>query len=284
MGTVRAAFVSVVDARTGETRIYLRHTAGEMAKLWQGLTDSLIKPPSAMPAEVVRALPYPSDLLEVQLRVLEQPHWGLGRLTGGRSAMVGITGPVAEAIWEPDTSGVRVVVPYLHRDRRWINGVVRAREADGWEVLTIIRVDSLLALPDPDMLKAKWSRFPTYQQLVDSVRRDGAEIRDEPVRYWLTPLGLGAYQASFSHRGGQEPALAWISLALAERRGAGHDPEEAWQNLLGLSAPIISTGVPSARLAEARRALEAADRALKGGDLEAFGRAWDRLRRILVPQ
>jgi hypothetical protein len=68
---------------------------------------------------------------------------------------------------------------------------------------------------------------------------------------------------------------------VTDHRGAGHDLEEAWQNLLGLSAPIISASERGTQLLEARRHIEAADAALKRGDLEAFGRAWDALKRSL---
>jgi hypothetical protein len=57
--------------------------------------------------------------------------------------------------------------------------------------------------------------------------------------------------------------------------------DEAWQNLLGLSAPIIASGERGSQLLEARRYMLAADAALKRGDLEAFGRAWEALKRTL---
>ena len=53
-----------------------------VAKQWRVLTDSLIQPSSAIPSEVVRALPYPAELLEAQVRVLSEPHWGLGQVIG----------------------------------------------------------------------------------------------------------------------------------------------------------------------------------------------------------
>jgi hypothetical protein len=85
----------------------------------------------------------------------------------------------------------------------------------------------------------------------------------------------------FAQREALEPVTVWVSLAVTDRRGAGHDLEEAWQNLLGLSAPIISAGERGSRLFEARRYLEDADGALRRGDLEGFGRAWEGLKRTL---
>jgi hypothetical protein len=54
---------------------------------------------------------------------------------------------------------------------------------------------------------------------------------------------------------------------------------EAWQNLLGQSAPLLSGG--SGRLGEAREWMAIADSALKRGDWSAFGRAFEALREIL---
>lgn len=280
IGSLVAGFIAVVNAESGATTIYLRHGAGEVAKEWQVLTDSLVRPSSALPPDIVRSLPYPAELVEVQARILAQPHWGLGQVVG-RSEAVAVTGPAADALWEPDTSGVEVHVPYLPADARQLAGVVRARMADGWEQLTLFRVDSLLALPDPATLSTRWSKFPTFQQLRDSVEKEGARLEPGPVRYWPTPAGLGAYQPWFARRDAAEPVLKWVSLAITDRRGAGHDFEEAWQNLLGLSAPIISAGARGTQLLEARRFLDAAEAALSRGDLEGFGRAWEGLKRTL---
>jgi hypothetical protein len=280
VGSLRAGFVGVVQAETGRTRIYLRHSADELAKEWQGLFDSLVEPASAMPAEVVRALAYPEELLEVQVRVLEQGNWGLGELVG-RRAQVRPAGPAEAARWERDTSGVEQVVPFEREQQRQIASIVQARVADGWETLSILRIDSLVSLPSPSVLQTRWGRFPTFQQLKDSIEKAGARLDPGPVGYWPTPQGLGASQAWFVQRDSTEPVVVWLSLAVTDRRGAGHDLEEAWQNLLGVAAPVISAGERGSRLFEARRFLDAADAALRRGDLEAFGRAWDALKRTL---
>lgn len=280
VGSVVAAFVGVIRAGSGATSIFLRHGAGEVAKEWQVLTDSLIRPAPSIPPEVARALAYPAELLEVQLRVLAAPHWEFGEVIG-RSGAVAVSGPAPEGVWEGDTSGVEVVVPYAMTGQRQISGVVRARMADGWEQLTMLRLDSLLSLPDPTTLVTRWSKFPTFQQLRDSVEKEGARLEAGQVRYWPSSVGLGAYQPWFARRDGAEPALKWVSLAIPDRRGAGHDFEEAWQNLLGVSAPVISAGARGSQLLEARRYLDAADAALRRGDLEGFGRAWESLKRTI---
>ena len=280
IGGLQAGFVGVVSAVSGRTSIYLRHTAGDLAKEWQLLSDSLVQSSSAMPGDIARALPYPAELLEAQLRVLAQPHWGLGRLLG-RSEGVGVTGPQADARWETDTSGVEQVVPFEGEQSHQVTSVVQARMVDGWETIIALRIDSLMSLPSPSLLLTRWSRFPTYQQLKDSVEKAGARLNAGPVHYWPTAEGLGAYQGWFAEREGATPAMLWLNIAIGDRLGAGRDVDEAWQNLLGLSAPTIAPGERGAMLFEARRHMLAADAALKRGDFEAFGRAWEALKQVL---
>ena len=280
IGGLRAGFIGVIHAESGATSVYLRHTADPVAETWQELFPGIVQPASAMSAEVVRALPYPVELLEVQLRVLAQPHWNLGRLSN-RDDDVKASGPAVDALWKGDTSGVTQVVPFERANGRMIDAILQAQMADGREVLTVFRVDSLLSLPDPSALQTRWGRMPTFQQLKDSVERAGAKLEAGPVHFWPTSTGLGAYQLSAARRDGAPPAAAWVSLAISDRRGAGHDLEEAWQNYLGLSAPIISATERNTVLFEVKRHLAAADAALRRGDLETFGRQWEAIKRLL---
>jgi len=280
IGGLHATFLALVEAQHNRVRIFLRHGAGEIGKRWQAIAAGLVEPATAIPSDVVRSLAYPPELLEAQLRVLGQSHWGIGVLPG-RSQSVGVTGPPLEASWKPDTSGVGVTLPFLTSSQRLVSATINAAVSDGWEVLRVLRIDSLLALPDPATLQSGWGRFPTFQQLRDSVEREGARLEAGPVRYWTDPAGLGAYQVQFARREGTPPALVWVSFAHGERRGAGHDLEEAWQNLLGLGAPLIGSSQRAANLAEIRRLVSLADSALRAGDFERFGRHWATILRLV---
>ncbi len=280
IGGLRAGFVGVIHAETGATGVYLRHTADQVAETWQELFPGTIQPASAIPADILRALPYPVELLEVQLRVMSHAHWNLGRLSD-RADEVKTSGPALDALWKSDTTGLTQVVPFERADGRMISAILQAHMADGREAVTVYRVDSLLALPDPSTLQTRWGRIPTFQQLKDSVEKTGARLEAGPVQFWPTSTGLGAYQIHFARRDAAPPAVAWISLALGDRRGAGHDLEEAWQNYLGLSAPIISATERGTVLFEIRRHLAAADAALRRGDLEMFGRQWEAIKRLV---
>jgi uncharacterized protein UPF0182 len=283
LGSLRAAFVGVVQATTGVTHIYLRHTADDiLGQAWLRLADGVVESASAIPPEVARTVGYPLELLGVQAEVLESAHWGVGRMPG---PIEGAPPSAArnDAVWEPDTSGVQYTIPFGRPPEHQLSAVLKARMVDGWETLRVIRFDSILSLPEPATLDSRWARFPTFQQLRDSVERGGAKVESTPVRYWVTAAGLGAYQTHFAIGPNQDPTLVWVSVAVGDRRGAGHDLDEAWQNMLGLSAPLVSAAERGVILLEARRYLDAADAALRRGDLEAFGRAFEALKRTLRP-
>jgi hypothetical protein len=78
-------------------------------------------------------------------------------------------------------------------------------------------------------------------------------------------------------------ALSWVSVAAPGDRllGAGRSLHEAWSNLLGATVPSVAGIAQATRLEEARRWLQRADSALRAGDWNGFGTAWDHLRDVL---
>jgi uncharacterized membrane protein (UPF0182 family) len=276
VGSVRAAFVGVVRAETGETHIYLRHTADALAEAWSQIARGIILPASVLPAEFGRAVWYPEELFRAQAVVLQNPLWQVGRLVTSVDST-----PLPQRAWEADTIGTYLLLPYQEPDARRIMALLRGEMVDGWESLRLIRLDSTLTLPPPSVLEHRWNRFPTYEQIRDSVRGNGGEWVDGPVRYWIAPIGLGAYQTGFGLTPNKEPSLIWVSLAIGDRLGAGRSMADAYQNLLGVSAPLISANSPVTQIEDARRLLAAADSALRRGDMVAFGRAFEALRRVL---
>ena len=149
------------------------------------------------------------------------------------------------------------------------------------DALRLVRFDSAGGMPSRGALEARWARFPSYDALSDSIRDEGGRLERGPVRFDLEPDGLVAYQAHFAAAAGGRPSLVWVSVAAADRQGAGHSLREAWSNLLGAAVPAIAGQAPTTRLEDARRLLERADSALRAADWEAFGRAWSGLRRAL---
>ena len=129
--------------------------------------------------------------------------------------------------------------------------------------------------------RAGGHRFATYKALSDSIQEDGGRLERGPVRFDLDDNGVVAYQSHFAGPANGRPVLVWVTVAAGDRQGAGHSMKEAWSNLLGASVPAIAGQAQTTRLDEARRLLVRADSALRAGDWDAFGRAWNGLRRAL---
>jgi Uncharacterised protein family (UPF0182) len=279
VGALEAGFIATVEAATGMTRIYLRPGGNGLAAAWAAAARGVVEPASAIPEAVLRSVPYPLDLFQIQASYLEQTGSQLGSL-GGPAGARRAEPPATELVWSADTAGpVRVAVYERAGERRLGAVLLGGGRADG---LRLVRFDSAASLQSRAALENRWSHFATYDALSDSIADDGGKLERGPVRIDLTPGGPVAYQSNFARdpRGGA--ALSWVSVAApGDRLGAGRTLGEAWSNLLGASVPSIAGSAQATRLEEARRWLERADSALRTGQWAVFGQAWRGLREAL---
>lgn len=278
VGSLRASFVGIVTAETGATRIFLRPGDNPLGEAWAVVSEGVVEPSSAIPVGVIRAMPYPIELLRVQSLALERPGWKLGT-AGVRAGGDTNATPRSDIAWSPDTSGTALMIAYERASDRRVGALLMASREDGNDALHLVRLDSARALPSRAALESRWSRFPSYGALSDSIRDDGGRLERGPVRFDLTSTGVVAYQAHFARRGDGETILVWVSVASEGRLGAGHSFAEAWSNLLGATVPSLAGIAQTTRLEEARRLLLRADSALRVGDWVTFGRAWETLRK-----
>jgi hypothetical protein len=280
IGSLRAAFLATVSAETGATRIFLRPGADRLAEAWTAISRGLIEPSGNIPEPVLRTAAYPSDLFRAQARVLERGDWHVGTLTE-RPVPDADELPRADLSWASDSSGPQLTITFERPGERRLNAVLIGLQDDGRDQLRLFRLDSVTTVPARGTLEGRWSRFPSYDALSDSIREDGGQLERGPVRVDAGPSGIVAYQAHFARRGDRGLALAWVSVATDNRLGAGRTLKDAWSNLLGASVPAIAGTTQTNRLEEARRWMERADSALRGADWVEFGQAWDALRRTL---
>ena len=128
IGTLRADFVGVIEAESGETHIYLRHTADKVAEAWLDIAGGVVLPANSIPPDIGRVVPYPAELLQVQGRVMEGQDWGIGRMVARPDSMGG-GNPIPESVWEPDTSGLQSLVVFENDEGTC--GRIPAAGADG---------------------------------------------------------------------------------------------------------------------------------------------------------
>jgi hypothetical protein len=280
VGSVTAAFLATVNAESGTVHLYLQPRADPVASTWSLISRGLIEPASAIPESVLGAAGYPLDWFRVQAQQLERAPWKAGAINPPTQQRAGEF-PSAQQGWAADTSGPVAVAALESPGERRLNAVLTGSRDEGRPNLTLTQLDSTATLPVRDVLQNRWSNFPSYDALSDSIRQDGGKLERGPLRVEVESGGPVAYQGYFALRPSGGTILAWVSVAAPNRLGAGRTLKEAWSNLLGATVPAPPGSAQSGRLDEARRWMEHADSALRAGNWSEFGRAWSSLRNIL---
>ena len=269
---MHAGFAGIVDAESGATRIHLAADAGPVARAWAEIAGGLVTPADAGDSAIVERAGYPEELFAAQSRVL-----GRGAAAPGRLAVSGTDSsarrPLIRRGWAAGTSAVTLLAVYERRDR--VGAILT-----GAGPATVALLSPGSGLRSAGDLERSWSRFATFEPIRDSVEAAGARIERGPVQLWRTPEGLAALQVHVAARPGARPAIVWVSVGAGDRLGAGRTVTQAWDNLRGATVPA-PPGADGGPLTEARRWMAIADAALRRGDWEAFGRAFDSLKRVL---
>jgi hypothetical protein len=267
---VRAGFLGVVDAATGDARVFLRERADSVSAAWASISAGVVEPFGSLPPDVADAAGYPEELFALQAALI-------GRRQGAPGELIVANAPPALTVhpgW--DSSGARILLAAFGAGDRVTALLVGSGEPGILRMTT--DVGGLLA---PRSLERSWGRFATFAPVQDSVSAAAGRIETGPVRFWRSPDGLAAMQVHTAARQGARPVIVWVTVATGRRLGAGRTFEQAWDNLQGTSAPL-PPGSGGGQPAEARHWMRIADDALKRGDWAAFGRAFDALRRVLM--
>ena len=191
IGMLHAAFVGVVEAEEGDTRIFIRGDAGPVADAWARLAAGVVEPWDAIPVTTRAMLPYPAELFLVQSRVLENAETGT---LAGRADSLRITPPVSSFFWMPATDAPARTAEYVRGSNGQLQTLLVGTSVEGRLSLAQVEVDSAVALPGPAALEQRWERFATFVQVLDSVRAGGGVLTAGGVRYWLTRRGGGGHR------------------------------------------------------------------------------------------
>ena len=277
-GLVRAGFLAVVDAGSGDVRIFARPEGGPLADAWTTLSSRVVEPWSRMPESWRAGLAYPTVLLGAQARVLERP--ALGRYVGGADSLR-IAVPPDDFFWAAGAIAPSRTAVYVTGSPSRVRTLAVGSTREGRLRLDVLELDSTVALASPTQLRQSWERFPTWVQVLDSVRAGGGMVNPGEVRYWVSPGSVGAMQVQYGPRGGGGTSITWVNLAAGARLGAGRNFNDAWSNLLGSSIPAPPGSDRNGVLGDARKWFRIADSAFRRGDFTAFGRAFEALRSVL---
>ncbi len=270
---VTSGLLGLVDAESGEVRIYQRDPADSLASAWARIAHPLIESPGKIPPELQVGEAYPPELAMAQSRVLTGPAW----LVGNLDPVQGLT-----ALESP--GGNRRVVPFVRPGTRLLAALLVLERMPSGDSLRLVPLDSLPPLESAGALVQKWERFPFQQMLRDSVLAAGAAFRPGMVRYEMSADGPVAYQPAWAEGPAARPRLVLVNVALGSRLGTGRSFEDAWRNLRGEMSPAPVGPESREMLDQVRRWWQRADSALRRGDLDALRRQLSQLRDLLERQ
>lgn len=278
---VKPGFIALMEPESGAVRIHLDPSADGLAEAWARvlapLVDTLPLPPG-----VVAELRYPRLLFEAQLRVLEGPAWHLGKRPGRQQADGPPESPTP--VWtRPDGAGWQSALE--DPTRQALATLLTASRRSGVMRLAVFRQEGPL-LDNAREAERRWNRLPTLSRWRDSARAARDSILPGTVRWYPGPRGLMAWQPIIAvNRVGRVTTLA-VAASVGDRVTAARDPGAAWADLLGdVTGPLPAETAEgdAVRWQKAREWMARADSALARGDLTAFGRAFEALRKVLQP-
>jgi uncharacterized protein len=321
---VRNAVKATVDAVTGETRLYISDPDDLLLAGWSRAFPGLLRPLEEMPSELAAHLRYPKWLMDVQVQVLTQFHQDSPPVFHGQQDRWAVPveipdaeGPVAyrpahalltlpgeaEPSWVLSTLFIPVERQNLASilAGRWVQG--QGAELRLWDVPPEDQVEG------PRQVSALVEQDAAISEQFSLWRRGGSDVSTGHLQIvpvgstliYMEPVFLSAeseaipeirrYIVSDGRRVAMETTLEGaISALRGERAAAGTgaggdgtpDPSEAAGDTIRAIEGFGALGEAGAR--RALDLLEAAERSLRDGDWEGFGRRLDELRAFLRSQ
>ncbi len=272
---VAPAVLGTIDVASGETHFYSDPAADSLGAVWARIAGPLLEPAAAIPAEIRGRVTYPQEWFAAQVAVLQKPAWNAGQLAlqGGSNSPA--------PVWLPGrVPGLQV--PLEDAAHTSIATIVTAYRAGGVPQVRLDHRDAESTLNDGRTeLRQLWNRASVVVHLKDSATAAGDTVWSRPPR-WLTGHSATAWQTVFAVPRRGSPTLLWIATAIGDRIGGGRNPAEAWRAVTEPERNLDFRGPNDAESLEtARRSLQRADSALRRGDMTAFGRAFEDIRRAL---
>ncbi len=270
------AVIATVDAATGAVRFFVDPAADSLGVAWAGVAAAVVEPSRDMPAAVRAALLYDASWFDAQTAVFSGPAWA----APGRGAQAAVP-PLSAPVWTADQRAAR-------------QAVFEDATGGGLEIVTGDRVHGMPQLrrdttapgdvvsSDRVPLMQSWLHSPVLTHLRDSAIAAGDTVLTGPIRWFSGSAGLAAWRPWFARAPHGGTALIWTATALDNRLGGAREPADAWHTVT-TAAPVAAPVAPAdaAVVATARAWMERADSALHRGDMTAFGRAFEELRRTL---
>jgi uncharacterized membrane protein (UPF0182 family) len=274
---LRSSLVGVVDAETGGTAVYLTRGPDPLSLAWAQIAPQVVRPASQLPRELVENLPYPHELMGLQVDLLRRTAFPTGLVDRPLSAVFGVsTRGGQEPYWWVGTSAadsvsrLRLMVPLEKRESGLLAGVVDGTVRDAGPVLELFRADGPAELLGSGQVARRFSGLRGELMGVEGT------VRMVPVAG-----GVASLQSVYVSPGEEGAAPELVDVAVAFAGSVGNGP--TLRDAVGrLQAEALPTGRGSREWTQARQWFERMDAARRLGDWQGFGRAYEALRRLLT--
>jgi uncharacterized membrane protein (UPF0182 family) len=273
---LRASLLGLVDAQSGATGVYLLADPDPLSAAWAQLLPDVVRPLDRLPRAIHLHLRYPDQLFAVQQSLVvdtpEGPRAPARARPDDRPPPPAAPAPAGWLVGTfpgDDTVRLRLRGVLEQGDPAMLAGVLDGHVEGTRPVLRVARWADPLVQPGP-------SQFATTS--LAGLEPPGGGMG--PVTTLVFPQGVIMFRSLFAAPDSQggPPRLQEVVAGSGGAEGRGAAPAAAARDL----ATAVQLGAGGrAGWPEARRWFERMDAARRAGDWAAFGRAYQRLRRLL---
>jgi uncharacterized protein len=283
-----AAYLAVVDAATGATRLFERPDAGAFARSVARSEGVSPLPADSLPRTLTRQLGYPAGLFGAQAAVLallgggpDDNGWTLviGDSAAARRDAARLLPTQALLPLGDEPPALWSLAPLNDGAGTRLRAIAAGSSQPGGHLRFVTLRVGGEPQPTPQAAAARIAVSPAVAAVTTLGGPEGS--RRGPVHVVPVPGGVAYVQVLFTAMPGAHGFVpAAVAVAAAGRVGVGSDAASAVAALERGDGDAASPQSQAA-LAQARAAFAALDSALRTGDWMAIGRAWEALRRAL---
>ncbi len=301
---MRPSVKATVDAVTGDVAFYAVDADDPILRTFRRVFPEVVRPLSSMPADLQRHLRYPTRMLRIQGRILEEFHlqqpeaffagqdvWSVATEAGSE----GVPRPYEPSYAMMPLPGATqpeflLSLPFVARDRHNMTALLIARnDPPHYGELRLLEISRDQQVPGPTQVHSLVEQDPVLSQRLSLWRQGGSDVdvghlRIVPVDsslLYVLPLFLSANENAI-------PQLEALIASDGRSVGMGATLEQAVQALgapeaerRALVDTAVAASVPTGWRDRALELMRDADARLRAGDFAGFGEAWERLRTLL---
>ncbi len=301
---VRNSVKATVDARTGEVALYAIDPDEPVLAAWSRAFPGLFRPVDALPRSLHAHLRYPAMLMRLQADVLKEYHvddpaaffsgqneWQVAGGMSGPQTGGAASNPLYSMIASPGGPvEFLLVTPFVARERQNMTGIVLvANGADNYGRMTLLQLPRDAQISGPRQIRTIIEQDPTISADLSLWRQSGSDVDLGELR--IVPLDSTLFYMQPVFLKGSAGSIPQLHRVIVSDGTSVYMASTLRDAVLGLGASgeggesIDPPAQVDAAVADwAQRAMEvmnAADRALRDGHFDEFGRRWAELQDLL---